>query len=135
MIKDTHITYEIIEELPNLSEDNMSFTDGEFSNMKYLGCLIVEKTGDNEIDYYCGDRTDIFNYQELDVLKRWLPEQTYIDNYYRLDFKRYIYLFQVKYLNNKVVMIGNLLKKDFETRLNLAELYQEWIMKKLQYVH
>ena len=35
-----HLTHDIIEDLPNLSVD-LSYTDGKFKDLKYIGFLII----------------------------------------------------------------------------------------------
>ena len=129
-----HLTYDIIEDLPNLSVD-LSYTDGKFKGLKYMGFLIINIIDDKYIKYHCGELDDILNTNDLNVVQNFLPikRNLYIENYYRIDFENYIYLFQYIKEDDKRLMMGNLLKKDFETRLNLAELYQQAIMRKLVY--
>ena len=127
------LTREIIEELPNICED-LNYDDGIVGNLKYIRFLTIEYTEDG-ILFHCDKLKKIFTKKEINILKNWEPDNNfYVEDYYRIDLNNYIYIFQVIHTeDNYKILCGNLLRKDFQTRLILAETYQTWIMEKLKY--
>lgn len=128
------LTYDIIEDLPNLSIDT-SYTDGIIKGLKYIGFFIIDLDSNEGIKYYCGEMKSILSDIDLVEVKKFTPSKykLYIEDYYRIDFENYIYLFRHIEKEDKKLMMGNLLQKDLKTRLNLAEIYQQCIMRKLIY--
>lgn len=133
MQKQKYLTHEIIEELPNLSIE-LSFTDGQFKGLKYKGFLIVCSSELREFKYYCGRWENFLPQEDEEKIRNFNPdnEKVIFQNYYKLVFMDYIYIFQYERYMNGFLMIGNLLEKSPETRLNLIELEQKFLMEQLQ---
>ena len=56
----------------------------------------------------------------------------YFDDFFRVDLKNFILLFQIYFLENeKQVYIGYLLNHTLDTRIYLAAQYQEALFKRL----
>ena len=134
MDRSTKLTAELIGELPNFAED-MTFFDGEFSGLKFIGFAIVEHFYNKKIEYYCGNHNNILTVDDIDKIEKWIPNQNDADicfeKYYRIDFDHYIFIFNHYDFENGRVLMGNLLQKDLETRLSLAEIKQAYLMRLL----
>lgn len=126
------LTQEILKGLPELSKD-LSFSDGEFDGLKYIGFCIVEIYEDKDLKYYCGELKDFLNPSDIMIIKNWNPENHnyFIHNYHKLDFENYLYLFQNTEFTNGRILMGNLFKKNFENRLELVSIQQAYLMRKL----
>lgn len=129
MSKLKFLTPEIIEELPELINDFL-YTDGEFNNLKYVGFCAIKVAGNNII-VLNENFKNIFTEEDLIKIKTWLPttKGSYYNDYYRIDLKNYIFLFQFYISKGYRILLGNLLIKDFETRLELASMQQEFFLK------
>jgi NADPH-dependent glutamate synthase beta subunit-like oxidoreductase len=55
----------------------------------------------------------------------------YMLSQYRIDLDRYIFLFNFTNYNSDIILYGNLIERTFHTRLNLAEMYQQSLMRSL----
>ena len=133
MKKIKFLTPDIIEDLPNIAKD-FCFEDDENTNLKYKGFCIFEifsKT--KEVKYYCGSCNNLFTDQDIKKVKNWLPttKGKYYQDFYRIDFEKYIFIFQHYIYKDERILIGNLLRKDIETRLNLASIHQSYILEEL----
>ena len=132
MIQSELLTIDIVENLPNISIDmnDVKFTDGEFKNLRYAGLCIVQYYYTEELKYHCGVLKNFLSEEDIYRIKIWFCKENffYLDRYYRLDFDEYIYLFQVFNFEGGELMVGNLLKKDLELRLDLASMHQKRLM-------
>lgn len=132
MFYNTYLTKEILEELPNISQD-LSLTDGQFKDLKYEGFLIIE-CYQNNLNYHCGGKTNLLSSMDLKKIKCFdKNDNKYLEDYYRIDFDKYIYIFQYSEFKNGYVLLGNLLEKSMLNRLDLALLFQNYIKKDLKY--
>lgn len=136
MNKSRIITPEILEELPNIVT-KVEYSDGIFNKLTYIGFCIVEFFDDNELKYFCGEYKDFLSYQDIKIIKAWYPnkDDIYFENggkdYYRFDFDEHIFLFENNEFDNGRVLMGNLLQKDLETRLQLISFKQNYLMRLL----
>jgi len=129
------ITENIIEDLPNLAvlEFDTKFTDGIFTNLTYAGFCVVQYFENHELKYFKGKDNDFLTEEDEKRLLLWFYEEhtIYFDKFYRLDFTNYIYLFKEYEYDKGRILMGNLLNKNFELRLDLAKLHQEHLMRLL----
>lgn len=133
MKKIKFLTPEIIEELPNIAND-FCFEDEKNTNLKYKGFCIFEIFFEkNEVKYYCGSCKNLFSDEDIEKVKNWMPKTKgkYYQDYYRMDFDKYIFIFQHYIYKDERILLGNLLIKDMETRLDLASIHQSYILEEL----
>lgn len=131
MFYNTELSKDILEALPNISQE-LSLTDGQFRDLKYEGFLIIE-CFQNNLNYYCGNKKDFLSNMDLIKIRNFNKDNKYLEDYFRLDFDNYIYIFQYSEFKDGYILLGNLLEKSILNRFNLAILFQEYIMKDLKY--
>ena len=131
MFYNTELSKDILEALPNISQE-LSLTDGQFRDLKYEGFLIIEYF-QNNLNYYCGNKKDFLSNMDLIKIRNFNKDNKYLEDYFRLDFDNYIYIFQYSEFKDGYILLGNLLEKSILNRFNLAILFQEYIMKDLKY--
>jgi len=126
------LTPEILEDLPNIS-GVVKFTDGFYGDLNYIGFCIIEDYESQEIRYFCGGESNFLEIEDLDLIRAWKPniKDSFYENYFRFDFKRFIYIFENIAAEHGRVLMGNLLKKNNAVRLDLITLQQDYLMRLL----
>jgi len=129
------LTPRILEDLPNIAalELDVKYTDGKFSNLTYAGFCIVQYSDTNELKYYKGKEEKFLKLGDEEQIINWFNNKNayYIELYHRLDFTEYIYIFKEYDFFKGRILMGNLLKKEMDVRLDLAKLHQEHLMRLL----
>ena len=129
------ITEDVIEDMPNLAvlEFDTKFADKDFTNLTYAGFCVVQYFDGNDLKYYKGKDKNFLEDSDKSLLKEWFHKEDsfYLDNYFRLDFQKYIYLFKEYEFEKGRILMGNLLNKNLELRLDLAGMHQKHLMRLL----
>ena len=127
-----HMTKEVYEDLPNISV-NFKVEDMNTKDLKYVGLCVIEIFPCNTIKALCGGLKNFISYKDKIQIAEWKAsnKEIYLEDYYRVDFEKYIFIFQEYIYKDEVILLGNLLKKDFDTRLNLITFYQEHLKQVL----
>ena len=124
------ITEEIYKDLPSLSV-NIETQNTEY--LKYIGLGIIKIFSDTRIEETCGVLKSFLSVSDKQIINNWenSNKEIYLENYYRIDFDNHIFIFQEYIYEGVIILLGNLLKKDFHTRLGLIKFYQEHLQRVL----
>jgi len=129
------LTPRIIEDLPNIAalELDVKYTDGKFSNLTYAGFCIVQYSDSQKLKYYKGKEEKFLKSEDEQKIIDWFEQKNayYIELFHRLDFTEYIYIFKEYDFFKGRILMGNILRKEMEVRLDLAKLHQDYLLRLL----